>query len=80
MAIVFTKHAKEMLVFRKIKEGLVNECINNPDQILPTREYKKIYLKDFGKNYLKLIVLEEDEERVIITLYWFAKRRIKEYN
>lgn len=42
-----------------------------------TREDKKIYLKDFGNNYLKLIVSEEDEDRVIVTLYWLAKRRIK---
>ena len=62
MAIIYTKHAKEMLIFRKIKENFVEECINNPDEILPTREFKKIYLKDFGENYLKLIISEEDGE------------------
>lgn len=77
MAIIFTKHAKEMLIFRKLKEDLVEECANNPDQVLSAREGKKIYLKDFGKNFLKVIVGEEGEDKVIVTLYWLAKRRIK---
>ena len=67
-----------MLAFRKLKKNLVKECVSNPDVILPTRGGKKIYLKDYGKNYLKLIVSEENGDRVIVTLYWLVKRRVKE--
>ena len=41
------------------------------------KEGKKIYLKDFGKNYLKLVVSEELKDKVVITLHWLAKRRVK---
>lgn len=77
MAIIYTKHAKEMLLHRGIKQELANQCANNPDIILPTEEGQKIYLKDFGKNYLKLVVSEEMEDKIIITVHWLAKRRVK---
>ena len=77
MKIIYTKHAEEMLIFRNIPRKLVQECVNNPDEILPAREGKKIYLKDFGKNYLKLVVVQEENILVIVTLHWLAKRRLK---
>ena len=76
MAIKYTKHAEEMLILRRIKKALVDETINNPDQISPTREGKKIYLKDFGKNYLMLVVSEETDDKIVVTLHWLAKKRV----
>lgn len=72
MAIKYTKHAKEMLVLRRIKQEMVDETVNNPDETSPSREGKKIYLKDFGKNYLMLVVSEEMDDKIIITLHWLA--------
>lgn len=77
MKIIYTKHAEEMLIFRRISKSLADQCALDPDQTLPTRQGKKIYLKDFGKNYLKLVVAQEGNILVIITLHWLAKRRIK---
>ena len=78
MAIVYTKHATDMLTLRNITKDLVEKCIKKPDEILSAREGKTIYLKDFGKNFLKLIVYEEGENMVVITLYWLAKKRVKQ--
>lgn len=75
MNILFTKHAKDMLELRGIKEDLILKCLKNPDKITPSKFGKKIYLKDMGKNYLKLIVSEEENKLVVITLYWLAKSR-----
>ena len=78
MAIIYTKHAKEMLLHRGIKQKLANDNANNPDKILPGNNDKKIYLKDFGKNFLKLVVAEEGENKIIITVHWLAKKRVRE--
>lgn len=78
MAIFYTKHAKEMLSHRGIKQELADECINTPDKTLPGNNNKKIYLKDFGKNFLKLVVSEERGNKVIITVHWLAKKRVRE--
>lgn len=78
MAIIYSQHAKEMLKQRQIKQTLVKQCVNDPDYIQLAREDKKIYLKDFGTNFLKLIVAEKDDNKIIITVYWIAKKRIKQ--
>lgn len=78
MAIIYTKHAKEMLSHRSIKHELADECVNSPDKILPGNNGKKIYLKDFGKNFLKLVVSEERKNKIIITVHWLAKKRVRE--
>ena len=67
-----------MLVKRKVKREQAEECIRNPDKIVPEKEGAKAYLKDFGKDYLRLIVSEMKNNFVIITLHWVAKTRIKE--
>ena len=77
MAIIYTKHAREMLVFRKIGKDKVESCIKNPDDVSAAKEGKEAYLKNFGKNYLKIIVSKEGPSLVVITLHWLAKRRVK---
>lgn len=77
MAIKYTKHAKDMLILRGIKKELANKTVNHPDEILSSRDRKKIYLRDFGKNYLKLVVSEEEDDKIIITIHWLAKKRVK---
>lgn len=66
-----------MLVVRDITKKLADECANNPDYILPAVSDRKIYLKDFGVNYLKLVVSEKGKNLVIITVHWLDKRRLK---
>ncbi len=77
MKISFTKHAKEMLLQRKIEEAKVIKCINEPDKVLDPKDNKNIFIKDFGKNFLKVIVAIEGESYTVITLYWLAKKRLK---
>lgn len=77
MKIIYTKHAEEMLRFRNISKLLVEKCIRKPDRVLPAREGKKVYLKDFGNNYLKTIVAEDERYIIVVTVYWLAKKRLK---
>lgn len=78
MAIIYTKHARGMLILRRIKKELADKCATNPDIILPAENNNEIYLKDFGKNYLKLVISEEENNKIVITVHWLAKNRIKQ--
>lgn len=78
MAIIYTKHAKEMLIVRGIDKKLADQCATYPERILPGKDNKKIYLKDFGVNYLKLVISEDGKDKVIITVHWLDKRRFKQ--
>ena len=75
--IVFTKHAEEMLSVRGINKDMVTSCLMHPTKIVDAKDGKRVYLKDFGVNYLKVIVSDEKDAFVVITLYWFAKHRVK---
>lgn len=76
MAIIYSKHAKEMLSHRDINKEFADKCAADPDKILTANNNKKIYLKDFGTNFLKLIIAEEGEDKIIITVHWVAKKRV----
>lgn len=78
MAIIYTKHAEEMLLHRDIEKNLVEETIKNPDKVVSEREGTKAYLKDFGKDYLRVVVAKQNENFTIVTLHWVAKKRVRE--
>lgn len=63
-----------MLVFRSISKDLVDKCLKYPDKIVPAKLEKLTYLKDYGKNYLKVIVAKEKNQVIVITVYWLAKK------
>lgn len=77
MPIIYTKHLIESIDLRNIKKDFVVICVSKPDKILQATGNKKAYFKDFGVNYLKVIVVEEGFDLVVITAYWFAKTRLK---
>lgn len=61
-----------MLSFRSITKDLVEECIEHPDEILPARERKTIYLKGFGKKFLKVIGSRVGVDIVVVTFIAFS--------
>lgn len=76
--IIFTKHAKSVCFLRQLPEKMLINTVRKPDMILPAKEGKHAYLKNFENNYLKIIISEENERLVIITAYWIAKERVKQ--
>jgi hypothetical protein len=77
VGIKHTKHLFESIELRKIDKKSVDICVMSPDLVLPGNNGKKIYLKDMGVNYLKVIVAKEKKDLIVITAYWFAKTRLK---
>ena len=59
MKIKFTKHAREMLVFRGIGEKQVEATVKNPDDKSIGKGGKDVLYKNFGKNYLKVVISKE---------------------
>jgi len=73
--IAFTRHADEMIALRRLNKKLIEQCIRHPGEIIPAKENKQAYIKDLGKNYLKVIIAEETQELIVVTTYWVAKDR-----
>jgi len=66
-----------MLAFRKIKSKQVAETIKNPEFDSVGRNEKLVLYKNFGKNYLKVVISKENGSLLVITNHWIAKKRIK---
>lgn len=77
MEIVYSQHLLEEIAFRGIRKGFVEACVKKPDVVLPAKDKRRAFLKDMGINYLKVIVVEDMGKLVVITAYWFAKKRLK---
>lgn len=75
--IKYTNHALENLVKRRITKDKVRKCLQAPDIETPGNKGKTIFLKDLGKNFLKVIAVKEKRGWIIITEYWIDKRRVK---
>lgn len=75
--IKFTRHALLMLAQRKIGQNKVKLCLKAPDIIKPGASNRKIYFKEFAKNYLKVVVAKQDKDLTIITVHWIDKKRVK---
>jgi len=75
--IKYTKHAEEAILERGVPKILVEQAILKPDFTQPGRENKIIHFKNMGKNYLKVVVVQEATEIVVITLHWIANPRLK---
>lgn len=74
--IKFTEHAKQMLIKRGISQNKVKQCLKAPNITKTSAADKKILFKDFGKNFLKVVIAEEGEDQVVITQHWIDKRRV----
>ena len=77
MKIKFTKHARKMLTFRRIKRVQVEETIKNSEDRSTGKSGKDVLYKNFGKNYLKVVISKEKGDVFVITEHWIAKKRIK---
>jgi len=75
--IKYTKHASEMLAFRGIKKEQVEATIKNPDNRSKGKNGKSVLYKNFGINYLKVVIAEEKDAVIVITNHWIVKKRIK---
>lgn len=67
-----------MLGVRGITKQMVASCLLQPTMRTEAKKDKHAFLKDFGPKYLKVIVADEKDNMVVVTLYWVAKRRVKQ--
>lgn len=78
MKFRLSRHALEELERRGIPRDLLEKVLQNPQQVLPEREGKKIYQSQVefdggGLFLLRAIVNDEAEPAVVVTVYRTSK-------
>lgn len=77
-----SNHAREEMGRRRIPQILLDAVLNNPQQVVPERDGKKVYQSqvDFGQGkifLLRAIVADDVDPAVVITVY--RTSRIEKY-
>jgi hypothetical protein len=75
MKIIITAHAKERMEKYNVNGEMLNECIENPDNIIESQVNRKIYQKKLNGYLLRAIVEESKEIKTIITTYKARRER-----
>ena len=80
MRFIYTNHAKENMIERKISSSDVESTINNPNEELTSKKGRKIAQKIFGNRLLRVIYKEAEKVYIIVTVYFTKIRRYKNEN
>jgi hypothetical protein len=76
MAFTFTSHAIENMEERNIPLQVIMAVLNDPDQITPGKDGRKVYQSEVdinGKPYILRVIVEADE--TVVTIYRTSKIR-----
>jgi len=77
MKIVFSDHALVKIEQRKISKMLIVRAVRSPDFIRPSYGFREEKYKKFDRNYLKVVIIRENREIVVVTVHWVAKLKPK---
>ncbi len=68
--IIYTKHSKARLSFRKIESKWVSDAISNPDSLVDAKSNRKQAIKKINGDKISVIYVKENSNYIIITVYW----------
>lgn len=75
MKIIYSEHAKQNMLERRIPERVVLEALTFPDKLLDSRKSRKIAQKQIGNRLLRIIYKETEKVYIIITVYYTRSDR-----
>lgn len=70
MDIVYSTHAKENMIERKISHGDVLQTLSNPEKLIESKKGRKIAQKTIGNRLLRVIYKSTPKVYIIVTLYY----------
>lgn len=73
MEIHFSDHALFKMGQRKIPIQLVRKVVSSPDFRKPGNYPREEWYRRFGVGYLKVVVVREPEQIVVVTVHWIKK-------
>lgn len=75
MKIVFSDHALIKIKQRRLVKSRIIDTVEHPDLTKPSYNLREERYKHFGKNWLKVIVINEHGALTVITAHWVEKAK-----
>jgi len=76
MKIRYTRHARQRMAQRNIREEQVSETLESPDEILQGDRLEMIAVRAYGVREIRIVYEEADEDTIII--YTVIQSRIRQ--
>jgi len=70
MKIVYSEHARQNMIERRITPTQVEETMLNPEQVVISKKERKIAQKTIGNRTLRVVYKETEKVYIIVTLYY----------
>jgi hypothetical protein len=77
MHIIYTRHAKQRMIQRKVSSEQVIEVIESPDEILPGDNGEEIAIRRYGTREVRVVYEEIGVDTVVV--YTVMKSRVSEW-
>ena len=77
MEIRFSPHAELKISQRKLVRERIVETVLHPDFSKPGYSGREQLFKDFGKNFMRAIVMRGRGHVTVVTAHWVAKTKKK---
>jgi hypothetical protein len=77
MHIIYTRHARQRMIQRKVSPGQVVEAIESPDEILPGDNGEEIAIRRYGTREVRVVYEEIGVDTVVV--YTVMKSRVSEW-
>ena len=79
MKILFSQHALLQIKNRSLDKKNVLETIKNPDFVTQSYNFREERYRRFIKNHMKVVVIVEKAQTIVVTAHWVAKPKLKWY-
>lgn len=76
MKIRYTRHARQRMAQRNIRDEQVSETLESPDEILQGDRLEMIAVRAYGVREIRIVYEEADEDTIII--YTVIQSRIRQ--
>jgi len=70
MKIIYSDHAKQNMVERRISSKEVESTILNPEKLIDSKKGRMIAQKTIGNRLLRVIYKETEKVYIIVTFYY----------
>jgi len=77
MKIVFSNHSEIKLKQRRISKDVVIRTLISPDLVQLSYGGRQTVFKNFGRNFMAVTFIKENDDIVVITQHWVAKIKKK---
>lgn len=74
MKIIFSDHANQQNLRRKIPKKYILETIKNPENNIRSFRARRLRQRTYGGKILEVVIKEENETITVITQYWLKEK------